>query len=140
MLLHHVGPVAYHASSPACCSCTKEYREGGSLWDDKEILSKADNFRPFPYVLRMMAKVRRAGCISCSLPAFCVAPACVRSPVNAELCAESLQSLLHSPQLPTSCRPLPGLPMSSTLGFVVTLACAVLQFGKASTPSGEWQH
>lgn len=31
--------------NPEVC-CTKEYREGASLWDDKEIMSKADKFRP----------------------------------------------------------------------------------------------
>lgn len=41
----------------APCSCTKKYREGDSLWNDKEIMSKASEFRPFPYFLRDMRKV-----------------------------------------------------------------------------------
>ena len=41
----------------SCCSCTKPYRGGDSLWNEEEIRSKSDQFRPFPYILRMMAKV-----------------------------------------------------------------------------------
>ncbi|GAB4816279.1 hypothetical protein N2152v2_003325 [Parachlorella kessleri] len=47
------------AVNPEVC-CTKAYRGGDSLWNDEEIRSKSDQFRPFPFILRMMAKLGKA--------------------------------------------------------------------------------
>lgn len=42
--------------NPEVC-CTKKYREGDSLWNENAVLQKAEAFRPFPFILRDIAKL-----------------------------------------------------------------------------------
>ncbi len=104
------------------------------MWDDKEILSKADQFRPFPYILRIMGKVRPA--IARPLQVWVFASGWERCTSAAQESSVKFLRSLHRP-------PAPQLLCMRDQRDPATLAyplrCVMLQWGKASTPSGEWQ-